>query len=74
MSYCRASNQSDVYIHPRTHGTIVCVGCSLDADENVGFATREAALMHLIDHRVAGHKVPNQAFRKLLEEIRRGNQ
>lgn len=68
MSYCRFSQTSEVYVYENPRGGITCCFCSLST-ESVDLDTPEEALVHLIRHRRAGHKVPQCAFAQLLEEI-----
>jgi len=67
MSYCRFMS-GDVYMYPSVHGGITCCGCKLE-DPWPSFDSRLDAHNHLLDHRVAGHKVPQHAFDRLVLEI-----
>ena len=55
MSYARFSH-CDVYVYMDVNGTLACCGCSL-GDEWY-FASTQAMVDHLAEHRKAGHKVP----------------
>jgi|GEM_PF-1786803 len=68
MSYCRFWwDGSDVYVFESERG-IECCGCKLP-DHPPGFTvqTPEEMIEHLMEHRAAGHTVPEYA----LEELRR---
>jgi predicted small metal-binding protein len=69
MSYCRANNtDSDVYvIKYNVYKVFGCLGCpSLGA---FSCDTEEEMLQHLLEHRSAGHKVPERAINRLKREI-----
>lgn len=61
MSYCRYSEESDVYVYYSTNDTFVCCGC---------FRTEDIYTMikHLETHIIAGDKVPEYALKRLLKE------
>lgn len=71
MSYCRFAwrcedgRPSDVYVYGSEDG-LVCCGCRLDDrwehDDNAGMVA------HLLEHRRAGHAVPQHALDELREE------
>ncbi len=66
MSYCRfAWDGSDVYVFESSYG-IECCGCALD-----GCTTQEPEemILHLAQHRRAGHFVPERAILALCEDI-----
>ena len=69
MSYCRFS-AGDVYMYEIDLG-IECCACKLEAFEDPWpiFFSRLDAHEHLMEHRVAGHSVPQYAFDMLVEEI-----
>lgn len=72
MSYCRFSD-GDVYLYPTTGGLIQCCSCRLTPKDkgwhdNVNFYSPEDALKHLVDHKNAGHDVPDDAIDRLKEE------
>jgi hypothetical protein len=74
MAVCRFSDDSDVYVFYSTQGGLECCGCRfLDrADHAVGgyfnAATERDMLEHLQRHKDAGHKVPAEAFDRLIAE------
>lgn len=70
MSYCRFSG-GDVYMFDSVHGGIECCGCRLQGfDEPFPlFNSRLDAHNHLLEHREAGHSVPQYAFDRLVLEI-----
>jgi len=67
MSYCRTGNDSDIYMTGNNDGYYECHGCSLEG--NARLPTAAAAVQHLFDHMKAGHKVPQRAIHRLLDEI-----
>lgn len=67
MSYCRLSKTSEVYMYKDVHGGIRCCFCPLEG--TVYLATPEEALVHLAEHRRAGHEVPQHAVDQLFDEI-----
>jgi len=83
MAYCRWSEDSDVYLYctgididDPGPPTWVCADCGMrppgshsQNDSTVEMHTREAVLEHLLEHRAAGHKVPEDALDRIREEI-----
>jgi len=68
MSYCRWSEDSDVYVI-QSGDVIECLGCSLKAIEATEFIFRRDAIRHLETHIELGHRVPESAIRRLRREI-----
>lgn len=78
MSYCRWGKDSDVYVyatkgynsdHKRLETLWVCQDCELKADRNSAVTTTATAMIsHLLAHREAGHKVPEDAIERLRQE------
>lgn len=69
MSYCRISDESDVYMYPNIRG-IVCCSCWLgESYESVQFGTAWEALEHLLEHKEVGHKVLLRAIKRLKKEV-----
>ena len=67
MSYCRFGwNGSDVYVY-EGEGGIVCCGCRLGGFPS--FGTEEGMIVHLGQHRRAGHFVPQYAIEGLWNAI-----
>ncbi|HEY1707631.1 MAG TPA: hypothetical protein VGG10_05160 [Rhizomicrobium sp.] len=64
MAVCRLGENSDVYVYQSVEGGFDCGGCILGRN-NFNAADENAILEHLKEHRAAGHKVPNEAFREL---------
>ena len=68
MSYCRLSDESDVYVYgART--VLVCCRCSLTGEE-FSAEKRTEMVRHLDEHVRAKHSVPKRVFGRLKEEIR----
>jgi hypothetical protein len=74
MSYCRLLlDGSDVYMYP-TGSTpsiqepIVCQWCKLQPSGDYLAHSHQSALEHLIEHRHAGHNVPDEALIRLRRE------
>jgi hypothetical protein len=65
MSYCRFAD-GDVYMFPSCDGGIECCYCTLNDRRNVTFDSKEDAIGHLQQHRLAGDDVPEWAE----EEVR----
>jgi hypothetical protein len=51
-------------MYPHVQGGIECCGCLLGKDQN--FTSIEGAWNHLLEHRRAGHQVPEYAFEGIL--------
>lgn len=70
MSYCRFSNDSDIYLFCNTAGYYECCACKLAKREWDSFTckTRKAIINHLDKHLKAGHKVPPRSFARLFKE------
>lgn len=69
MSYVRWSEESDVYVFPDVSGGITCCGCPLQSGGGLNVLTQDDMMVHLIDHLVAGHKVPLYVFERLYNEL-----
>jgi len=67
MSYCRWSDESDVYLYAHVAGGWECCGCFLE--EQTTMTTLQDVLDHLQAHRDAGHKVLESAFDRVRSEI-----
>lgn len=77
MSYCkRGLDGSQVYMYPSgstpsSESPIVCQYCALQLIGDVWLPTHAAAIAHLLEHRDAGHTVPDAAIDRLRREDRR---
>ena len=70
MSYCRWSEESDIYLFHHYQGFLECCGCALKGEDLFFHAnTRSKMLTHLEAHIEAGHRVPPDAIDRLEEEI-----
>ena len=70
MSYCRFSEDSDVYLYPHVYGDYVCCACRLrETFGSTVLFTLEEVLEHLQAHQDVGHKVPEYAFERIKAEI-----
>jgi hypothetical protein len=67
LSYCRFSDESDVYLYESVSGGFRCCGCCLY--EEPGITTPIEAFGHLWEHRKAGEQVPERAFQLLAKKI-----
>ncbi len=69
MAYCRKGIDSDVYVFQSlVFGHLECLGCSLSEDVNFGYFESHSPLEmieHLLEHRNAGHLVPQRAIERL---------
>lgn len=72
MSYCRAGNESDVYVIATTDKVASwwCVSCSVP---NNFVTSRQEMLSHLQEHKLAGDRVPDYAIARLQREIEEEN-
>lgn len=70
MSYCRFSNESDVYMYRHVDGFIRCCSCKLTA-KDPALNTEREALNHLDEHKRFGHRVPQYAIDRLIDESKR---
>ena len=71
MSYCRFSEESNVYLYPHVDGGHHCCGCYLQrhTGEFVMLDTLEEVKAHLETHVAAGHRVPQHAFNRVEREL-----
>lgn len=68
MSYCRRGlDGSDVYIYPAVD-YIVCDRCSLHGGSTHQERDAAGMLEHALEHRAAGHHVPDAAVERLRRE------
>lgn len=77
MSYCRFSEDSEVYVYHSVNGRFICCGCCLMEPVGAGlvqyersYRTREQLIEHLKQHIAAGHKVPAHAIARIEQEQR----
>ena len=77
MSYCRFGDDSDVYLYEHVDGFYECCSCRLmkfekglpfDMHESKKLLNLSEVLAHLLKHKKKGHKVPDYAFKRALEE------
>lgn len=64
MSYARFRDDSDVYVILNVHGYLDCVACALAPGSYETQRTGEM-IVHLGEHRSAGHRVPTYAIEGL---------
>ena len=71
MSYCRFGPNSNVYMFESVEGHWECCGCWLVSEYGgrTKLQSPQAALDHLLEHRAAGHVVPEYAIDALKEEL-----
>ena len=63
MSYCRWSEESDIYLYPSVEGPIVCCGCSISPGSQE-FSSYAEVSHHLAMHVKAGDKVPEHVLQE----------
>ena len=74
MAYSRFYD-SDIYIYPSVGGWIECAGCFLNIspDEHTIFQSTkiyddETLLMHLVQHAISGHNMPDNLAQEILAD------
>ena len=74
MAYSRFYD-SDIYIYPSVEGHIECAGCFLNISPNedtIFYSTKiyddETLLMHILQHRISGHKMPDSLAQDILAD------
>ena len=74
MAYSRFYD-SDIYIYPHVEGHIECAGCFLNIspDEHTIFQSTkiyddETLLMHLVQHAISGHNMPDNLAQEILAD------
>ena len=77
MAYSRFYD-SDIYIYPHVAGHIECAGCFLNipTDEYNLFKSEhilddETLLMHILQHRISGHNIPEGLEAEILRDPER---
>jgi hypothetical protein len=70
MSYCRWSDDSDVYVYDDICGAIACRECIL-LGRSQYFESRADAVAHLRAHEDAGHKVPDGVIEEIESDAAR---
>lgn len=77
MAYSRFWD-SDIYIYPSVDGHIECAGCFLNISPNedtIFHSTKiyndETLLMHILQHRISGHDIPNDLEAEILRDSER---
>ena len=77
MAYSRFYD-SDIYIYPHVDGHIECAGCFLNIspDEDTIFKSEhihddETLLMHILQHRISGHNIPDDLEAEILRDTER---
>jgi len=77
MAYSRFYD-SDIYIYPSVFGWIECSGCFLNTspDEDTIFKSErihddKTLLMHMLQHRISGHNIPDGLEAKILSDPER---
>ena len=74
MAYSRFYD-SDIYIYPSVEGHIECAGCFLNIspdEDTIFYSTKiyddETLLMHILQHRISGHKMPDSLAQDILAD------
>ena len=65
MSYCRAGEQSDLYIIHNIYGYLECM-CK---EKGYKTKSRQDMVFHILAHAIKGHKVQQHAVDRLRKEI-----
>lgn len=73
MTYCNFGGDSDVSVFRDTDVTLAiwCDWCKLTGPIGFIALSKQEMIDHLLEHRKAGHKVPEYAIQKLKEEATR---
>jgi hypothetical protein len=77
MAYSRFYD-SDIYIYPHVDGHIECAGCFLNISPDVDTIFQstkiyddETLLMHILQHRISGHNIPDNLEAEILADPER---
>ena len=83
MAYSRFYD-SDIYIYPSVEGHIECAGCFLNISKGVNTSPDEdtifhstkiyddeTLLMHIVQHRISGHNIPDNLEDEILRDPER---
>jgi hypothetical protein len=77
MAYSRFYD-SDIYIYPSVEGHIECAGCFLNIAPNKDTIFKsehihddETLLMHILQHRISGHNIPDNLEAEILRDPER---
>jgi hypothetical protein len=54
VSYCRFSENNDIYVYENVSGFISCCGCRLNDGGSLDFSSGGVAAKHIIDHLIHG--------------------
>lgn len=70
MAYARFGDDCDVYVFAHIGGKYCCCGCRLKINSRDTYLcdTPEEMVTHLVNHLLRGHKVPEYASHRLMEE------
>lgn len=72
MSYCRLSDDSDIYVYAHCHGYYECCGCiRMDEWESYHAVNADRMFSHMLRHVRAGDKVPRYALLAMASEVDR---
>lgn len=63
MSYCRFTENSDLYIYPDGFGGLVCCACTLKGSFRT--KSRDKMIAHIRQHKKNGDKVPHGLITKI---------
>ena len=81
MSYCRFSSESDVYLYGHVEGLFECCSCKLQRfvknstmHKSVKLWNLSEVLVHLMKHKKKGHKVPDHALKRVMDEMEAANE
>jgi len=80
MSYCRFGDDSDVYLYYHVDNFFECCSCRLlgfekrflpdfEMHKSKKMSNLSEVLAHLMKHKKKGHKVPDYALGRILDEL-----
>ncbi len=68
MAFCRRGAESDVYVFEAEENQFICCRCPLRERGDTVTADQAGMVAHLLEHRAAGHMVPEDALEELRAE------
>lgn len=68
MAFCRFGAESDVYVFEAEADQFICCRCALRESGDTVAPDQAGMVAHLLAHRAAGHRVPQNALDELRAE------